>query len=114
LKGTLIAWGIEGISPVVWEPESGTVRTASLGHRAPIASMRFSADSKRLTTASTDAEVITWDLATGKPDRSMRLKPPIDDPRPIVVKVALSPDGRFAAVNVAHDGVYLQSLPDNK
>jgi WD40 repeat protein len=115
--GTLLACGLEGIAPVVWEPESGAVRSTMAGHCGPVTAMQFALDGKSLISASSDAQVITWNVTTGKSDRDVRLGPPIDDIRsklPIAAPLALSQSGRFAALNLAKDGTYVMSLPENK
>jgi WD40 repeat protein len=114
--GTLIAWGIEGISPVVWEPETGKVRNTVLGHCAPVTALQFSPDGKRLTSASANAEVIAWNVATGRIENKTRLKPEGDDRGipTIIAVLSLSTNGDYAVSNGTFNGIHLFNLRENK
>jgi WD40 repeat protein len=113
---TLIAWGIEGVSPVVWEPETGKVRNTTLGHCAPVTALQFSSDGKRLTSASADAEVIAWNVATGRVERRARLKPEGDDRGIPTINAALSlsTNGQYAVLNGTFNGIHLFDLRENQ
>ena len=58
------------------------------GTRSPITDVGFSADGKRLATASNDATARIWDAVTGESLRTL-----VEDRA--VTSVAFSPDGRF-------------------
>lgn len=63
----VVAWGVAGVVPLVWEAPSGKVLTALPEHTAGIKSVAFAAGGKEVVTAGLDGRVIRWDAATGKP-----------------------------------------------
>lgn len=71
--------------------KSGKVLLTLSGHLAAVSGIAFSADGKRLVSASRDSEVRSWDAFTGQ--LSKRL---LAHEQPIRA-VASSPDGRFWA-----------------
>jgi RNA polymerase sigma factor (sigma-70 family) len=84
-----------------WELATGKplwAETFEQGHVGEVVAVKFSADSKRLASASEDGSVRLWDVTTGKPLRVWRAH---DTCRPVgflqagVTALDLSPDGRW-------------------
>ncbi len=74
-----------------WERRIGSAHITLHGHRGPVEGVTFSADGRRLASASLDGTVNVWDAATGQVIRT--LKGHTDSP----TSVAFSPDGRRIA-----------------
>jgi len=70
----LLAWGMAGPSPVVWEVPSGKLLTPAPAHTASVKSIGFPAGGKELITSCVDGRVIRWDIATGKLLGGIRLR----------------------------------------
>ncbi|MEY2515559.1 MAG: hypothetical protein QOJ89_2917, partial [bacterium] len=69
---------------------TGTSRTPSARHDAPVQSAAFSADGSTLVTGGDDAQVIVWDVARAKPRATF------EGHAGRINGVALSPDGSTA------------------
>jgi WD40 repeat protein len=67
------------------------------GHTLPIVGLSFTPDGRQLVSASNDKTIRVWDLATGKPVRTIRGEsaPGIQGR---IYAMALSPDGKWLAV----------------
>ncbi|HUS14025.1 MAG TPA: WD40 repeat domain-containing protein, partial [Chloroflexia bacterium] len=62
-------WLLTGESPnavTIWDLAGGTAAQHLVGHRGPIQDAHFSADSKRVVTASMDQTARLWDVAGGQ------------------------------------------------
>ena len=93
--GRLLAWGMAGPCPVVWEVPSGKVLTRAPAHAFPVKSIGFPAGGKEVVTASADGRVVRWDTATGK-----RLTDVVPRPSRSVnsfghIALTVSPDGAW-------------------
>lgn len=71
----LLAWGMAGPSPVIWEVPSGKLLTPAPAHTASVKSIGFPAGGKELLTSCVDGRVVRWDIATGKLLGEIRLRP---------------------------------------
>jgi WD40 repeat protein len=78
----------------------GNVRTLR-GHEAPVSSLAFSADGRRLASMSQDHVVRVWDTASGKELYSSPRKSATGRNRP---SLAFSPDGRRLALPIPFAG----------
>lgn len=89
----LVATGDRGGVLRIWDLSTGDYRSYE-GHTDWIRDARFTADGKRIVTASSDGDARVWELATGESRRY-----PVEPGKTwLAMRVALSPDGQFAAV----------------
>jgi serine/threonine protein kinase len=51
----------------VWDAAAGALKWRGEGHSAPVVSVAFDPDGKRLASGSADGEVRVWDAASGEP-----------------------------------------------
>ena len=75
----------------IWDPATGTLRAALVGHVGDVNSVAFSPDGATLASGGRDAAVRLWDMATGRLRRTLG---PHGD---AVWSVAFSPDGSVVA-----------------
>jgi WD40 repeat protein len=81
----------------VWDAQTGQELHTLKGHVAPVGSVAFSPDGKRLASASWDLMVKVWDTKTG---HELFSTPPEEQPfgiSPTDCGVAFSPDGKCLA-----------------
>jgi WD40 repeat protein len=92
-EGALITAGSLGRPGglAVWDADSGRRVWAAVGHEAPITSLTYSPDGKRIATSSWDRSARVWDAASGGPLATLL------GHRDWVRGVAFSPDGRTVA-----------------
>jgi WD40 repeat protein len=79
----------------VWDIVTGQILFTFSGHRGIIYSVAFSPDGKRLATASADATVKVWDVASIK--ETSRDPLTLSGHSGAIYKVVFSPDGRRLA-----------------
>ena len=95
--GRVVAMGAADGSVRFLDLRTGSMRTASGRHDAPVRAARFTADGGTLVTAGDDAKVMVWDVATATPRETLSgHSAPVRD-------LALSPDGG-TAYTVSLDG----------
>jgi WD40 repeat protein len=93
----VLAWGVLGLFPVVWEAPSGKILTPLPEHSMAIKSIGFGAGGKEVVTAGLDGKLVRWDAATGKPLGELTLRPGRAlTTGPARFAVNLSPDGTRA------------------
>ena len=92
----VVAWGIIGQAPVVWEAPSGKKLSVVPDHTSGINSIAFAAGGKEIVTAGIDGKVMRWDTATGKPIGEVALRGGRGGLIYGRFAVALSPDGTRA------------------
>jgi WD40 repeat protein len=64
--GHVLALGLQGRNLVWWDAVTGrSGADAQVGHSAPVLALAFTPDGKTLYTASNDAKLFAWDVATG-------------------------------------------------
>ncbi len=88
--GAMVAAGDQGGLLRVWDARSGRAIAAMTGHTNRILWVRFSADGRRLVTASQDDTAAVWNLASRRRELLLRH-------RGDVGSAAFSPDGRRIA-----------------
>jgi WD40 repeat protein len=71
----VLAWGVVGQCPMVWEAPSGKILTQLPEHTQGIKSIAFAAGGKEIITAGLDGRIVRWDAATGKLLGPVTLKP---------------------------------------
>lgn len=71
------------------QPPEITKLVVLRGHTAPIRSVAWTVDSRRIVTGSNDGTAIVWDAEGGKPERTIR------GDAGKIFSISLSPDGRF-------------------
>jgi cytochrome c len=81
---SIILWSLAG--------ESGVIERRLIGHNAAVNDVAFLPGGKRAISVSDDGSAIVWDLQSG------RLLKQLQDSADKVLDVAVSPDGRFAAI----------------
>ena len=75
----------------VWDARSARPLKSVKGHSAPLRSVGFSPDGKRLITSGQDRKLTVWETATWTVVRSLP-----EQPQPILSSV-ISPDGKLLA-----------------
>jgi WD40 repeat protein len=55
-----------------WDTAAGTLKWRAEGHAAPVVSVAFDPDGKRLASGGADGEVRVWDAVTGEPVATLR------------------------------------------
>src|SRR5262249_12836750 len=78
---------------LIWDAETGRVKSRLAGHREEVVGCVFTPDGRRLISCDRKGKVNFWDLAASKIDRSFS----IDVGR--VQSLDISPDGRFLATS---------------
>src|SRR5262249_50001283 len=83
-----------------------------LGHDGAVVRVLFTADGKQALSASSDGTVRSWDVATGKELRVVRVGQPLETSTRAATATCLdlSPDGKRALVGYADDLVALWDL----
>lgn len=81
----------------------GALRTVLPGHKAPVAGLAFSADSRLLASTACDRTVRVWDLVGSEPKERSNLKAPAE----VAQGVAVSPDGKAVALGCQDGSVCL-------
>ena len=76
---------------VLWDIETGDVRSILRGHRSQVSGVAFAPDGKTLASSSDDTTVRIWDLESGKTLTTFLGHPGG------VHAVAFSPDGKILA-----------------
>lgn len=98
----------------VWDAQTGQTLHNILAHDGFLSSVEFSPDGQRLLTASYDATIKLWDVATGEEVITLRGH----RPDPFVAAIArFSLCGRFILSGVHHDPVLLwdaRTISDNE
>ncbi|MEZ6091587.1 MAG: protein kinase [Pirellulaceae bacterium] len=91
----LIATASADATIVLWDAESGTFVQRLVGHAGPVNRVQFSADDRRLVSASDDGTVRVWNLQTGEATVFKHSGP--------VLNAVFSPDGeRIATATADH------------
>jgi WD40 repeat protein len=93
--GKTLASGSEDDEIILWDPQTGLVRTILTGHTGTVESFAFTNDSKLMASASQDRTTRIWDMEAGK------LKTILQGHTDIVYGVAFTPDGKtFATASI--------------
>jgi WD40 repeat protein len=99
----------EGNALVLRDVDTDRVRARLPGHDKPVYTTRFTSDSARLITCTTDNRLCTWDIKTGKLLSSTRFMGTLID------GLAASDNGRLAAFTASgQDDPYLMDLQTGK
>ncbi|WP_417678160.1 toll/interleukin-1 receptor domain-containing protein [Roseibium sp.] len=93
----------------VWDISTGKYQSYE-GHKDWIRDAKFTKDGKRIVTASSDGDARVWDLATGE-SQHYPVEPGKNWP---AMRVALSPDGQFAAVGGVSRNLLLINIATNE
>jgi WD40 repeat protein len=113
--GTLLASGGSDGEITLWDGTTGHLQATLTGHSAPIHSLAFLPDGRRLVSGAghgpdsgkvdLDATVRVWDVTT------QQLITILGDHRLRVWTLAVSPDGRSITSGGAGDGIKLWTVP---
>ncbi len=93
-------------SVMLWDTAGRQVKRTLRGHTMAITALAFSPDGHALATASGDATVRFWDVASGREIGRSEFKLEHDGPR----RIAYAPDGRTLAVS-HDDSLTLWEIP---
>jgi RNA polymerase sigma factor (sigma-70 family) len=105
--GTVLAHGMDGQAFTMWDVRSGEAFAATAGHRTALGAVVFAPGGKELLSVSQDGKLCHSDPVTGKELRCLQLSPTevgqlrVLGPVPYCSFMALSPDGKYAAAEVA-------------
>ncbi|MGE3854706.1 MAG: WD40 repeat domain-containing protein, partial [Planctomycetota bacterium] len=92
----MLVGGTFGGQIVAWDTATWSRLPPFVGHRAEVSGVVFNAAGTRMWSASHDATLIEWDVASRRPLRQARVH------TAIVYSLALSPDERYIATG-SHD-----------
>jgi WD40 repeat protein len=102
--GQVRALGAQGAHLIGWDVLTGQAEYFPAGHRATIRALSFAPRGRQLTSISDDGQLCRWDAAIGNMlDQFALTSSDGDGKRPLpgsYEALALSPDARFAAINV--------------
>jgi WD40 repeat protein len=106
--------GPTGAPIVAGGPESAQVVLDAGGHTASVQRAVFTPDGRRLVSVSDDKTVRVWDVATGRPERVFWPPTGTGPGSGKLYALALSPDGRTAAVAGYDGSIRLIDLVDGR
>ena len=99
-SGRLVAWGCNGQLLRLWDPVSGKSTTPAGGHLSGMQALGFGADGKILYSLDAEAELLRWNLSSGKESRAVNLQDYLYRKYSVWIhgQAAFAPDGRRLVV----------------
>jgi WD40 repeat protein len=98
-NGPALASGSQDKTVRIWDAISGQVLQTFTGHQEGVCALAFSPDGSRILSADTENAQL-WEVASGKSIRAFRK----EEDSAGISSVALSTDGRRAAISSSHNG----------
>ena len=92
----------------LFDARTGAELHALTGHTSTISAVQFMPDSKQLVSSAKDGTLRTWDVTTGKESSKIAFG------ETLLMGMAVSPDGKLAAVGDRECNVLLVDLADGK
>ncbi len=106
-NGQTLATGSRNAEVRLWDTRSGKLVHTLSGHTDQVIAVALSPDDQQVFSAARNGEILNWQVTSGK--LLGRAKPNKDRPG-LISAVAISPDTRLIASNVAGQAIVLRNL----